>query len=275
MRTTLAALTLLALAPAVRADVAAPPPVLNRIAPAEVIVAGRVSAIEDKDVEAPHSPGAAQKAKYRVAIVTISDPILGAKGLKTVRVGFFPVGGPNAGRRPWQYTSQLKAGEEVTLLLRKHHSGDFYFAPAYWDVLRSEAPNYAKETAEIRRYAKYLADVPAGLKSKNASDRFLTAALAILKHRTRGPGQNAQEPIDAAQSKQLLKALHGADWSGVIKGVQPNPFTVFNQLGLTAKDGWQPPAGAKGLQEYVDAARAWLQKNSDTYRIQRFVSNAK
>lgn len=271
MRTAFAVGACLLLAHSARADVAAPPPVFNRVAAAETIVAGRVTALEDKDVAAVSFHGGAQKIKYRIALVTVNDPILNAKGLKQVRVGFIPYDGPPVGR-PRMYLGQLRSGDEGILFLRKHPAADFYVAPYYYDLLLADWPNYAKEAKEVRQHAKQLEDAPAGLKSKDARQRFQSAALLILKYRTRGPGKAATEELDAAESKLLLKALAEADWAGAIKGEQPNPWTVFSQLGLTAKDGWKPPASATGMQDYVNAAREWLRTNAETYRIRRFVS---
>jgi hypothetical protein len=39
-------------------------------------------------------------------------------------------------------------------------------------------------------------------------------------------------------------------------------------LGVTAKDGFVLPKGSN----YQDAARKWLARNADTYRIQRFTA---
>jgi len=48
---------------------------------------------------------------------------------------------------------------------------------------------------------------------------------------------------------------------------------MFLRLGLTDKDGWRFPQGNNLQQDdFHRAAKAWLEKNADTYRIQRFVS---
>src|SRR5262249_20410438 len=47
-----------------------------------------------------------------------------------------------------------------------------------------------------------------------------------------------------------------------------HPWTLFNQLGLTQKDGWdlQKLGPVRDVREYYKAAQTWLEKNPD-YRI--------
>ena len=48
-------------------------PFPNRVATADVVVAGKVTALEDKTVMAAPFPGARNKVEYRIAVVTIGD----------------------------------------------------------------------------------------------------------------------------------------------------------------------------------------------------------
>ena len=83
---------------AVSAMMIAPQPIPLRVAHADVIVAGKVTKIEDKTVSAPSFPGAKDKVEYQIAVVKVDDPILNAKGIKEVRVGFIPPPAPGGGR---------------------------------------------------------------------------------------------------------------------------------------------------------------------------------
>src|SRR5438132_530980 len=76
-----------------------PNPVGQRAPSADVILIGTVKSLENQEVETTSFPGQPQKVKYRIAVVSVDENLLGAKGEKTVRVGFMaPVavkpGGP-------------------------------------------------------------------------------------------------------------------------------------------------------------------------------------
>jgi hypothetical protein len=262
------------------------PPVGQRVATADYVLVGTVKNLEPNEVEVAAVPGQPQKTRYRIAIVTVEDPILGvAKGTKTVRVGFVPPPNPGAqkpggGIRPPIKrfpTVELKKGQKAVLLLTKHQEGKFFVAPAYFDVINAENnPNFGKEVEEIKKSVKLLENPKAGLKSKDADEQLLTASLLVAKYRSYRPGvaKTKTEPIDAEQSRLILNVLSTADWNKKIVFGQPNPLALFNQLGLTAKEGWTPPQVAPG-QNYAQvmeaAAKMWLQGNAGTYRIQRIV----
>src|SRR6516162_5949559 len=81
---------LLAAANVSHAVMPAPPAPAARVAQASMIVVGKVDSFEEKTVFAKAYAAAQNKAEYKVAVIKISDPIQGAKGLTTVRVGFVP-----------------------------------------------------------------------------------------------------------------------------------------------------------------------------------------
>src|SRR5262249_24232054 len=105
-------------------------------------------------------------------------------------------------------------------------------------------------------------------------DRFLTAAVLLAKYRTRkGPAEKA-EPIDAEQSKLILKALASADWTPPKDFTQLSPLMVLGRLSLTEKDGWKPPPG-QDPKAYAAYAQRWLADHAATYRIERYVAGNK
>jgi hypothetical protein len=258
----------------------APSPVPVRVALADMVIAGKVTKIEDKTVSALSFPGAKDKVEYQVAVVKVEDSILNAKGVKEVRVGF-PVPMPGritpGGYRPPTLTDD----EEALLFLNKHFDADFYYYPAYFDVVKkSNNQNYEKELQEAKKAAKLIADLTAGLKSKEAEDRYLTAAMLIERYRMTKPSPTPpkQEPIDAEQSKLILAALRDADWTppgpnpGGPAGWKLTPQISFGRLGLTKDDNWTPPADAT---KFADAAKAWLKENAGSYRIRKLVPDSK
>jgi hypothetical protein len=270
----------------VRAMMIAPNPLPVRVALAKAVVVGEVTAIEDKPVAARPFPGS-EKQDYKIAVVKVSDPIFGAKGLTHVRVGFQPAppvppapgGGvpvirPGIRRFP---RVELRVGQEACFLLTPHFEAAFEVAPGFADVIDKKGnPTFDKQVAVIKRCTKLLDNPMASLKSKSADDRFLTAAMLIGRYRgvqfNAGPAGPKQAPISAEESKLILQALVDANWSKNDPDTQLTPQRSFFQLGLTDKDGFKiPPPGPTGQQDIDGAAKRWLKSHVATYRIQRFV----
>jgi hypothetical protein len=95
--------------------------------------------------------------------------------------------------------------------------------------------------------------------------------LLIHQHTTFRPeihdaGRKTQ-PLDAAQSKLILQALAGAEWTAGEMDFRMTPWRAFNLLG--AKPGWNP--AQHGVQDRERAARQWLSENAETFRVQTFV----
>jgi hypothetical protein len=260
--------------------VIAPAPIPQRVALADVVVVGKVAGFGDKLVTAA-GPFGAGNADYQVAVVQVGDAILGAKDAKEIKVGFVPPPEPGTGR-PIVIGGprfSLKLEQEVCLFLTKHPTEDFYVGRQYFDLIDKTDPNFDKQLDEVKRCAKLLADPAAGLKAKAADDRFLTAAMLVVRYRTPPPGAalpGKTEPIDAGESKQILQALAEADWGPAAGpapiGLQLNPQNVFFRLNLTPQDGWTPPADAT---QFADEAKKWLKDNTEKYRIQRYVAEKK
>src|SRR5260370_36902822 len=97
----------LAAPPTVRAVVPlVAPPVPKRVVLADLVITGKVTAIEDDLVEASSLlkiPGVSDKVSFRVAVVTIDSILLGAKKDETkVRVAVFQPVKKGAEDRPWR-----------------------------------------------------------------------------------------------------------------------------------------------------------------------------
>jgi hypothetical protein len=205
---------------------------------------------------------------------------MGAKAGSEIRVGFIPpqtapAGGPVfIRRRPGLV---LTTGQEGCFFLTKHPDENFYTVPAYFDFVEKKAPNFDKDMVQVKRCVKLLSDPDAGLKSKDAEDRMLTAGMLVSRYRTVKPGMDGKttEPIDAEESKRILQTLAEADWT-VKPNPQPGPFglqmtpqNIFLRLGLTPEDGWKQP---QNFMEVPAAAKAWLKDHAGAYRITRFVA---
>lgn len=283
----LSCLALMAAPAFARAMMIAPPPLPQCAALSDAIVVGKVTAFGDKLVSVK-PPNGGDKVDYQIAIVQISDPITGVKDAKEIKVGFIPPlppMPPNPGPGPVLIRKRypqfnLTLDQEACLFLVKHPTEDFYIGQNYYDVInKANNADFDKNIDEIKHSVKLLADPAAGLKSRSADDRFLTAALLVMRYRTPRAGETKTAPIDAAESKQILQALADADWSppkpmpGVgFVGFQMTPQAIFFRLNLTPADGWMQPRDAK---EIPDAAKQWLKDNVEKYRIERFVADKK
>jgi len=263
---------LLAVAP-VRAMRIASQPIPARVAAADAVVVGKVTAIEEKTVSATQFPGAENKVDFQIAVVKIADPVLNAKGLTHIKVGFFvpppaAPGGPIriGGRGP---VVKLDVDQEACLLLTKHHDSDFYTI-SYDGLFDKKSQTFEKDLEQVKKAAKLLADPKAGLESKDANDRLVTAGMLVTRYRKFVPN-GKEEPIDAAESKLILKTLAEADWTKPVNFRDMSAQNAFGQLGLKPEDGWNP----QGVTDYNAASKAWLKDNADKYVIKKFVAEKK
>jgi hypothetical protein len=253
------------------------PPIPKRVALADLVVVGKVTAMEDDLVDASPPlkiPGASNTVSYRVAVVTIDSVLVGGKkDVTKVRVGVVQPpkkAGEGSTRRPPKV--QFAVDQEGCFFLRKHPDESFTVALEPYDLLdKAKTKDYDKDLALAKKCAQLLTDPDAGLEAKDPGDRLLTAAILIFRCRTPRVVYTKEpktEPVDAAQSKRILTVLAEADWTETKVPSAMAPLSLFLYMGLTEKDGWRAPRDVKGLS---DAAREWLRKNTTEYRIQRYV----
>jgi hypothetical protein len=276
----------------------------TRAAVTDALLVGRVIAIEDMDVKVPVTQGSPQMMTYRIAIVEVSEVIRGKNEMKKIRVGFMPnanpgLGGPGVkpGGAPQPNVRplpppppgpgggvfgppQLKVGNDGLFFLQKHATADFFVINNRFDfVAREDKTNYETDVKDAKRAAKLLDNPMDGLKSKEANDRYFTAALMITMYRTPRSFPNKQEPISVEESKLILQALaENENWKQPVFKGGPRafdpmaPLQMFGMLGVTQQDGFMPPTKIMSPDDYPNACRQFCQKNAGTYQIKRFVS---
>jgi hypothetical protein len=251
-------------------------PLPERVATADAVVTGKVTGIEEKTVSAEPFAGARDKVEYQIAVIKIDKSLFGAKDLTHVKVGTVkpPEGKPPI--RPGGYAPpRLAVDQEGLFFLHKHPTESFYvFQGPAAVVNKAGNDNFDKQLARATECAKLLADPKAGLKSKDAEERALTAVLLLARYTTARPGQTKREAIDGGESKQILTALIDGDWTKATTQDDMGAAWGFARLGLTQQDGWSPGVFAN-RDAYHDAAKAWLRGHAETYRVQRFVSEKK
>jgi hypothetical protein len=243
-------------------------PLPNRMATAELVVLGKVTAIENNTVAVAPFPGAKNKVEYKIAVITVSEPLLAPKGTKVIRLGFVPLP-PMVVVSPPPF--QPTVGQEGCFFLSKHGTGDFQVVAGQLNFIDKKRADFAKDVALLKRCAKILADTDTALKAKSAEDRFLAAAMLVARYRTRSSPNAKLEPIEAEQSKRILEAIAGGDWTPTTDFTKLSPLMVLGRLPLTAKDGWMPPP-LTDRKAYTAYARQWLREHAGKYRIQRWVA---
>jgi hypothetical protein len=251
-------------------------PLPERVATADAVAVGKVTAIEDKTVSAEPFAGAKDKVEYQIAVIKVEDGLLGTKGLTHLKVGMVKVPEGKPVIRPGgRGAVRLAIDQEGLFFLHKHPTESFYLLQGPNDVInKASGDNFEKQVARAKECAKLLADPKVGLKSKDVGERALTAGLLVIRYTTPAPGQTKLEPIPAEESKQVLTALADGDWTRPNSQDDLTPQWAFSRLRLTDKDGWNP-GPLTGPNAFPDAAKGWLKAHADSYRIQRFVGEKK
>lgn len=294
-----AAATLLATPATGYALLIAMKPPAQRAVTAEAIVVGKVAGFDKDTVEAPSPfPGAKDKLKYKIATVKVETGLAGADKLTEVKVGFVPPVKPDPKAKPPagvpvrpirpNLAVELKEGQELLLFLTKHPAADFYIIPTMSPPVDLKDDQGKKDLEAVKKVVATLADPMKGLKSTKPEVRAETATALVMKYRAfpEFGGQVEQKPIDAEESKLILKALAEADWHPASRGgpqAALNPIQAFYALGLNEKDTWVPPVVARtpggppvdftAVQK--DAFTKWLDGPGKNYVVKRNVPKAK
>jgi hypothetical protein len=148
--------------------------------------------------------------------------------------------------------------------------------PVPWCApLDASAKGYHEQLAEVKKVTSVVADPVKALKAKEASDRTFAARTLVTRYRVItyvGKGTAKQEAIPAEESKLILAAIAEMPWLPDAKGNARS--SVWQQLNLTAADGFNAPlaaAGADANKVMDEATLKWLDANKDKYRVKRFV----
>jgi hypothetical protein len=162
------------------------------------------------------------------------------------------------------------------LFLRKHATENVYVGTMEWDLvqhLEGPAGTLYRDTLEqARRTVKLMADPLAGLKSKEAADRWTAASNLIVRYRTAKVANAKMEALSADETKLIFDALLEQDWAQ--SRMSANPWQCFNMLGVTEKDGWKAPRQVNNLNDLRTAVANWYRDNAKSYRIQRHLAEA-
>jgi hypothetical protein len=192
-----------------------------------VAVVAKVVEVEPDVVEVAPFRGAPKERmlRYKVAIMKIDDPLIGASGITRVRVGFpadasAPSPGDGGSGRPRAVTATvmiaptgtgiaLSAGMEGCFSLAKHANADFYVLSGL--PVQKSHPSFAKEVDRLKKYARATNDPVAALKAKDLDERF-EAAQIILQNYLTPRGSNVREPVPDEENRLLVALLTELPW---------------------------------------------------------------
>jgi len=248
-----------------------------------------VTGVEEKTTKAPRAKGDPQMVEYRVFTVKVDSAIKGGNGLTHIKVGCLvpmaiqpvpvePVDQPGRLRpalkrpiRPFpiQQPPMLEKGQEVLLFLKPHATEPFYTVNQGGDVIVSTEPNFKGDVELVKKIVKVTAEPMTSLKAKDAADRYLAAALLVLKYRTpTGPAK--EEDVSAEESKLILEGLAAGKFDAPQTGrFDPlAPMQVFYQLQPQTAGYVQP----QNFQEVPASMKKWLEDNAGKFRVKKFVT---
>jgi hypothetical protein len=266
-----------------------------------VAAVAKVVEVEPDVVEVAPFPGAPKERmlRYKVAILKIDDPLIGASGITRVRVGF-PADastspGDGGSGRPRAITASvmigpavtgtaLSAGMEGCFSLAKHANADFYVLSG--PPIQKSHPSFAKEVDRLKKYARAVNDPVAALKAKDLDERF-EAAQIILQSYLTPRGSNVREPVPEEENKLLVALLTELPWvpkdGNRVRAdgrlvphrevlwyrINPGEFG-FKRPEMPKRTPGDPPPDMNKLMD--EASTKFLKENGDKIKIKRYVA---
>ncbi len=285
----LAALVVAVVAVPVEAKrVARPFSPVEKVARAELVVSGSVSAVQKDPVMLVQYAGDPNKVAHTVATIKIEKGLLGTGKLTEVKVAFVapPKPDPNVPVRPGRGGFQpvnLTPGQEGVFFLTKHPGGDYYTVTPMMQPLNAKDPEYKAQLEVATKAAAAIADPVKALKAAKPEDRFLAATTLLTKFRTVPDGVETEiVKVPTDETRLILKALLEGDWAkydpNTVNGSQ-----AFYSLALTAKDGWvqpvvvntpgAPPVDFNAVMK--DAFGKWIDGPGKNYQISKIAPKQK
>ena len=260
------------------------PALPERVVRTKTIVVVKVLRIEKDTVTIKSA--ASFKEDYKVAVVKVESTLKGDKERSEMRVGFaapaaakqkLPPGLDNLPEPP-----KLEKGQEALLLLTPLQDSELEVVSFRTDLVDKTSKSFEKDLKQVEQCIKLLDKPEDGLKAADAADRFLTARLLIDKYRPNSgfsfavPKKNKEVPIDAEESKLILKALAEGDWKSKTTPAgganELSAYDLFLILQVSKDDGFTMP---KDPSKGAEAAKTWVKENVGKYRIKKFVDEEK
>jgi len=225
----------------------------DRVVQSDLVVSGRVVALEPKDVEAVLAAAPPYRVDYRIAAAKVHEVLHGQKDVKEIRLGFISpgqdlkvdkAGKPNPPIAP-STLQPFTVGQDGLFFLRRHHQSDFHVSFAFFGGFYGRGnDDFMKTLEDVRRLNKVLEAPLEALKAENPTNRFVAATMLIHRYRLSWLKERKvpEKAINAEESKLLLKTLAEADWQDATEALcetkyPPHPYRVFLELGVKKSDG--------------------------------------
>ncbi len=223
----------------------------------EVVAVGTVARVEPEPTRAKPLPSAVEEVAYTITVVKVETPLIGGKNVTHVRVG----------TRQGDL-SFLPNDGKVLVFLRPHPVANFLVASPFHSPLDLSADGAAETLKRVEAVAATVNDPVKALSAEKKDDRVVAAAVLAERYSRLSRGADGSELVDrpAEESKLLLSALAGADWSAPL----PDGLTV-----LSLVHGMELGPQGYSLEPTVDASKTrfvkWLAEDGKAARVRQFV----
>lgn len=258
----------------------------QKVAQSEMIVTGKVTAIEANPVQVKPHEGATDKVSMKVAVIKVEKLHKSEKQVTHVRVLFrnSPIQptGLNRAIKGQEFllwdesgdlsSARLEVGVSGIFFLSRHPtSSEYQMAPQCRAIL-DDAPNAKEEREKIESLLAILKKPIEHLQAAKAEDR-ITATLMLIQNYRHQPsqGKDVREVAIPAQETQLiLKALSEADWNA-----RPSDRGV-SVPGVSTQLGWnRTPNGQEiyynNTKVMAEAYQTWYKAKAKDFVIKKFV----
>ena len=271
-----------------RADVLPSVGILERAITAEAVFVGKVTEIEKEAVIIEGADGGGKgeekgpTVKFQIAVVKITDPLIGAEHLGNVRVGFDPrvmavvphgVAPEGRDRHAPRIPPlpQLKKDQEWLFFLNKHASGKFWVMPELYYPLSIDAKEDREHFAGVMHVAAVLANPMKELTAEKAEDRSFAAVVLLESYDLIPAGTQGVKvsEVPLEESRLIMKGLTESDWNIGNPVVGGGMWQTYLRHRPSEKDGWVSEDATTDFNEFRDDFACWLAGPGADYRLKK------
>ncbi len=272
----------------IRADVLPHVGILERAITAQAVFVGKVTEIEKEEGIAEEPPEESEakekrtKVSYQMAVVKITDPLIGVKDLNELRVGFGPhvVGAVRKGEAPEEGgrhapriapLPQLQKDEQWLFFLNKHPNGKFWVMPQLYYPLSIDTKEDREHFSGVAHVAAVLANPLKELKAEKAEDRCFAAVVLLETYHLIPPGTPGVKvsKVPVEESRLIMKGLTESNWNRANPIVGGGMWQTYLRHRPSEKDGWVSEDITADFNEFRDDFACWLADPGADYQIER------
>ncbi len=262
----------------------------QKLIAADAVVVGKVTKVEADPLDITQHEGG-PKVPHTVAVIKISDALVGAKTVTHIKVVFpkpgeQPEGGPargGGGIRPLPGAPgrggfgplAVTENQEGVFFLSKHPTAAGYYQiqPGHLPINATD-DGYKGELAKVTAAAGAFSDPVKALSADKVDDRVQAALALAYKFRQYPPnnvsGVVAEEAVPADVGQLLVKVLLDADWA------KSDAHKVADALGLLPGQygipDVRPGTGEDALAARQKAFKAWHAKFGGKFEVKKIVA---